>query len=117
MFDAQEMHDMKIADTHPSRQWCIIYAGQLLVRFQKGGQDGKTSWERRRGRPYNRRLPKFLEPILYLKVAVNKRRNKFEDRWSTGLHLGLVDRSDMTIVGTSGGCIRVNSLKRLPRAQ
>ena len=117
VYDAQEMHGMKFESHHPAMLWAIEYAGQILVRFQKSATDGMTAWERRRGRPYSRKLPKYLEPVLYLKVAPTKRRQKFEDRFETALYLGLIDRSNMVRVGDSTGCHKVNNIRRMPREQ
>ena len=88
-----------------------------MTRFQKSSKDGKTAWERRRGRPYKRRLPKFGEPVMFLRVPPTKRRNKYEDRFVTGVYCGLIDRSNMVIVATPHGCEKVNSIRRLPRSQ
>ena len=53
-------------------------------------KDGRTAYELRKGRPYRRPLPPFGEAVMYLKVAVNKRRRKYEDRFGTGIFVGLV---------------------------
>ena len=54
---------------------------------------------------------------MYLTVPRGKRRRKYEDRWLTGLFLGLVSRTSEVIVGTEKGCFKVSSIKRLSEQQ
>ena len=56
---------------------------------------------------------------MYMPIAETgpKKRHKMEDRFCTGVYLGLVDRSDSVIVGTASGCYVVNCIKRLPPIQ
>ena len=80
-------------------------------------KDKRTAYELRKGRPYKRKLPPFAEAVMYLRVAEKRTRQKFEDRWNTGIYLGLVERSNMVLVGTPNGVVKVNSIKRLPMNQ
>eukprot|EP00973_Karenia_brevis_P086229 11958761-Karenia_brevis.AAC.1 len=54
---------------------------------------------------------------MYLSVAEKKVRRKFEDRRHTGIYLGLVERSNMVMVGTTQGARKVNCIRRLPPQQ
>ena len=54
---------------------------------------------------------------MYLRVAEKRMRQKFEYRWNTGIYLGLVERSNMVLVGTPNGVVKVNCIKRLPMNQ
>eukprot|EP00974_Lingulodinium_polyedra_P084879 8216320-Lingulodinium_polyedra.AAC.1 len=54
---------------------------------------------------------------MFLKVAPSKRRRKYEDRWTTGIYLGLVERSNMLLVGTPEGVKKVNCVKRIAPSQ
>ena len=80
-------------------------------------KDNRTAYELRKGRPYKRELPPFAEAVMYLRVAEKRMRQKFEDRWNTGIYLGLVERSNMVLVGTPNGVVKVNCIKRLPMNQ
>ena len=42
---------------------------------------------------------------------------KFDDRWDTGIYVGLVEGTNEIRVLTPKGALRVNSVKRLPQAQ
>ena len=54
---------------------------------------------------------------MYLKVAINKRRRKYDDRFGTGIFVGLIERSNELRLLTPKGVIKVNSVKRLPPTQ
>jgi len=97
--------------------WAIRYAGQLLNRFQRAGDDGRTAFERRKGRPYRRRLPEFGELVMFLTVADGKRRRELDERFRTGMYVGLLDRSDEVVVLTKTGYYKVNTVRRLPAEQ
>ena len=86
------------------KNWIAFhYSGQLLSRFQKAHNDGGTAFERRKGRPYRRLPPAFGELVMFLTVADGKHRRKLDERFHTGMFVGLVDRMDEVIVLTKGG--------------
>ena len=114
---AQDFHDVKLELTHPVRIFAFEYSSQLLNRAQRAVKDNRTAYELRKGRPYKRELPPFAEAVMYLRVAEKRMRQKFEDRWNTGIYLGLVERSNMVLVGTPNGVVKVNCIKRLPMNQ
>ena len=105
---AQDFHDVKLELTHPVRIFAVD---------QRAVKDNRTAYEPRKGRPYKRKLPPFAEAVMYLRVAEKRMRQKFEDRWNTGIYLGLVERSNMVLVGTPNGVVKVNCIKRLPMNQ
>jgi hypothetical protein len=115
---ANEMHGVEFDVRHPVVAWAVRYAGQLLSRFQKAHDDGKTAFERRKGRPYKRRLPSFAELVMFMTVADRAGpRRKLDERFSTGMYVGLVERTDEVIVLTEDGYFRVNTVKRVSEEQ
>ena len=114
---AQEFHGVTLELTHPVRVWAVEYASQLLNRSQRSLKDNRTAYELRRGKPFRRKLPAFAEAVMFFRVADQRRRMKFEDRWLTGIYLGLVERSNMVLIGTPQGVVKVNCMKALPPAQ
>ena len=54
---------------------------------------------------------------MYLRVAEKRTRQRFEDLWNTGIYLGLVERSNVVLVGTPNVVVKVNCIKRLPTNQ
>ena len=111
---AVELHNAKFHAAHPLVAWNIRYSSQLLNRFQRSGDDGRTAFERRKGRPYRRRLPEFGELVMFLTVADGKHRRKLDERFHAGMYVGLVDRTDEVIVLTKGGYYKANTIRRLP---
>ncbi|CAK0871008.1 unnamed protein product [Prorocentrum cordatum] len=112
-----EHHRVQVPLKHPLRIYAVEYAGQLLNRSRRAAKDNRTAYEIRKGKPYRRKLPPFGEAVMYMPVSTVRRRRKFEDRWETGIYLGLVERSNMLLVGTPRGVFKVNCVKRLPAIQ
>ena len=76
--------------------WLVRYCGQMLTRFRRGPY-GKTAYERRKGRAFQRKVPPFGEKILYQLPGVTSRSHgpaRVEPRWEDGVYLGLSDRAD-----------------------
>ena len=111
---AQDFHDVKLELPHPVRIFVVEYSAQLLNRAQRAVTDNRTVCELRKGRLYKRKLPLFAEAVMYLWVAEKRMRQKFEYWWNTGKYLGLVERSNMVLVGTPDGVVKVSFIKRLP---
>jgi len=88
-----------------------------LARGQVSADDGKTSYERRKGKPYKRALPGFGEMVMYMTVADGRRRQKAEDRFFSGIFVDIVSRSDEVVIATPEGCSKVNVIRRLPPEQ
>ena len=59
--------------------WLVRYVGQMLNRFRRG-PDGKTAYERRKGRAFQRKAPPFGEKILYQLPGVTSRPARVEPR-------------------------------------
>ena len=74
---------------HPIYAWLVNYAGFLISRFQIG-VDGKTPYQRLKGKPYRRPLAKFGECVHYMPIDTAKTHmNKLAARWRDGIVLGL----------------------------
>ena len=52
---------------------------------------------------------------MYLKAGKNG--SKLDDRWNSGLFLGVQDRSDEVVVGTESGVFKARTVKRLDPVQ
>ena len=82
--------------------WLIRHAAMTLNIGQRG-EDGRSAWERVKGRAYNRDIPDFGEKVMYLlpeSVGVSK----LDSRWSTGHFLGIRDEFNELLIGTVHGC-------------
>ncbi len=74
--------------------------------------------QRIRGRESHRPMCEFGESILWrpLKTAANKK-NKDEPRYEEGYWLGVIDRTDEAIIGTSIGVVRCLEVRRRPEEE
>ena len=77
--------------------------------------DGKTPYERLRGRPYGGQVAEFAEVVHFGDPQKAVDVPKFDDRWSLGLWLGKelgvggVHRPESAGVGPSGGVQRISA--------
>ena len=63
---SEELHDINIEPADAVLVWAVEYSAQLLSRSQRSAADGRTAYERRKGKPYRRKLPVFSEKIMFL---------------------------------------------------
>ena len=68
-------------------QWMMRWSAMLLSRYQVG-RDGKTGYERRRGRSCGIPTVCFGEKVWYKEGKSKEVRAKFESEWKQGLWLG-----------------------------
>ena len=88
---AGEFCDVKLELTHPVRIFAVEFSAQTKNHAQRAVKDNRTAFELREGRLYMRELPPFAEAAMYLCVAEKRTRQKFGDRWNTGIYRGLVE--------------------------
>ena len=113
---SEDMHKVKLPTSHPLLIWAIHYASMLVNLFQVGSKDGKTAYERRKGKKYRRKLPRFSEKIMYM--LPGKKRQKMDDRYHYGIYLGVDKRAnEYYVADENGDVIRPSSIKRLSHSQ
>ena len=92
--------------------WLILWSAMICSRCMVG-RDGRTPYERRRGRRCNIPAVAFGERVHYKELREFKRRkNKFETEWRQGVWLGHARSSNDHIIGTTGGAIKAYAIKR-----
>ncbi|CAK0821956.1 unnamed protein product, partial [Prorocentrum cordatum] len=74
--------------------------------------DGKTPYERLRGKPYNGEIVEFGE-CVYHKSPLSEV-GKADDRWHLGVWLGKSMRSDEHLIGTANGVLLCRPIWRRP---
>eukprot|EP00929_Paragymnodinium_shiwhaense_P111971 TRINITY_DN8021_c0_g1_i4.p1 TRINITY_DN8021_c0_g1~~TRINITY_DN8021_c0_g1_i4.p1 ORF type:complete len:1618 (+),score=271.11 TRINITY_DN8021_c0_g1_i4:701-5554(+) len=102
---------LRVTMGHSIMPWLIRHASWLICRFQIKA-DGKTAYERLRGRQYNGEVVEFGELVHYKDPS--KELGKLDDRWHTGLWLGKSMASDEHYIGTPIGVRRARSIWRRP---
>ena len=102
-----------LKDDHPIMAWIPEYAGFLLSRFQVAA-DGKTPYERLKGKEYRRALVDFGERVMFMPTVQGTKMNKLESKWDFGRFVGIRPRSNEAFIMTSDGVQKARSFKRLP---
>jgi len=92
------------------------YAAYLSNRLEVG-KDGKTAYERSRGKKPTVLGVEFGEKLLWMKRTKEKM-EKINPRWEYGIFIGVRRRSGEVFVATKEGEIkRVRSVRRIPEEQ
>lgn len=90
--------------------WLVIHAANILNVFEMG-KDGRTPFQRLRGRKMHPDLVEFGETIYYQPLK-HLELGKAEARWDTGVFLGFKINSGEKVIATKDGIIKVRSIKR-----
>ena len=116
MKDALESrYGVRFDGDHNCIPWLVAHASDSITRYHVYS-DGRTGYQNWKGRPFNKECVEFGECIMY-KPPGNTGKDKFENRWEEGVWLGVVDRTNEVIVGTSEGVIKVKDVKRVEFGQ
>ena len=98
-------------------QWLIRWSAMCISRFMIG-KDGKTAFERRRGRACQIPVACFGEVVHYKELQKKeKHRNKFECPWREGVWLGHATGANEVLIGTKLGVVRAYAFRRKPADQ
>ena len=85
--------------------WLVEWAAQLLTRYAVD-IDGRSPYQRMRGREANRPVVVFGESVYYMPLNTSQRtRAKFGDKLLEGILLGVSLRTDECLIGTAGGAV------------
>ena len=90
--------------------WLINYAADTINRHQLG-EDGKTAYQRLRGRPFRGTLVHFGECVDYLAPGATGH-SQWNYKWGVGIWLGLDERSGGNLIGTSTEVVAARSIRR-----
>ena len=105
----------KLAQEHNCLPWLVRHAGWIKNRLTVKS-DGRTAYERWKGKKFTQEIVEFGERVMYLKPG-SKGRDKLESRWGSGIWLGSRDESQESIIGTREGCIKVRDIRRYGEIQ
>ena len=106
----------KVPGDHAVLPWLMDYSGILLTRFRVGS-DGKTAYQRVKGKPFKLALPEFGENVLFmLPRTKTEKKHKMDPKFETGIYVGLRQNSNELYVGNDKGVIKVRTIRRLPPA-
>ena len=103
--------EFKMLPTHKTYSWIIRHAAWLLTRYLVK-LDGRTPYERLRGREYRGEIAEGFETVHY-KVA-STQKGKLDPQSAIGVWLGKSLMSDEHLIGTDQGIRRCRSIWRRP---
>ena len=92
--------------------WIVRWAAICHSRYAVG-KDGRTAYERLRGRTCKAVVVPIGEKVWYRRIRPGLvRQNKAETEWFSGIWLGPVTGSSETLVGTREGVVKASAIKR-----
>jgi hypothetical protein len=100
----------KVPEDHAIIPWMFDYAAVLLNRYEVG-RDGRTSYERLKGKRSDMAGIEFGEGVRFKKAA-GKKQAKMEVRWEDGVYLGVKPTSGEVLCGTKEGVWKTRSVMR-----
>ena len=103
--------EYKMTVTSVHYPWAVRHAGWLLTRYLIKS-DGKTPYERLRGREFKGEVAECFEVVHY-KLA-DSQRGKLDAQSAIGVWLGKSLQSDEHYIGTTDGIRRCRSIWRRP---
>jgi len=109
---ALEQHlNGKISVPHVIMTWMVEHAADLLNKFAVG-EDGRTAYERIKGKKYSGEALEFGRTILY-RIPCKPEGGNMSERWVPGIWLGKRSVSDEHVVGLEDGSVCVTSAVRM----
>ena len=108
----EERTNMKIDPKMPIVTFLPEYSVYLMNRLEVG-KDGKTAYERVKGKKATVLGIEFGEKLLY-KVKIKDKLEKINSRWEFGIFVGVRRRSGELWVAVKGKLMTVRSVKRIP---
>ena len=97
--------------------WMIEHAGCLLRRF-KIGSDGRTAYERIKGRKSNRSMVPFGECLWWMPLRPQSREpTNLDPRVEEGCFMGIREVSDEALIMTPQGLVKCRDVRRRPEPE
>ena len=111
--DALEMRiKQKLPSDHNILTWLVEFAAVLVNRYEVG-HDGKTPYERLRGKQSNLLGLEFGEKLHFRRTRSGGKLAKLDVAWQDGVFLGYRSTSGEVIVGTKDAVLRTRTGRRM----
>ena len=113
----EEKLGQTLDNQHILLPWLIQHAGTLITRY-KIGKDGKTAYQRLKGKKTSSRILPFGEKVLYMEPTGTKRRkNNLDSKHQYGIFAGVHGRTSEFRILTPGGAVKARTIHRLQLPQ
>ena len=109
----EEKWGVELPIDHPIWPWLVEYAAFLLTRGEVG-KDGKTAYERSRGKEAKIQGFEFGEGVLWKRRREGGPLGKLSCMWEDGVFLGVKGTTGELMVGNKEGVWRTRSIRRKP---
>ena len=109
----EEKWGAKLDVAHPIWTWMAEYAGWLLTRCEVG-RDGKTAYERIKGKHARVQGMEFGEAVLWKRRRQGGPLGKLTSMWEDGVFLGIKGSTAEIIVGDKNGVWVTRTVRRKP---
>ena len=104
----------RVPDDSVTMQWLVEWAATMHRRY-KVGTDGRTAFQRIRGKTADRAIAEFGERVLGQELrAGDDQRDNTEARYEEGAVMGIDERTDDIVIHTAEGLKRWLNLRRRP---
>ena len=104
---------MKLSYEHAIWQWITEYSSYLMNQMEVG-HDGKTAYERCKGKSAKVNGIKFGEGILWKKQPQGGGLGNLQSMWNDGIFLGIKGTTGEFIIGDRLGIKRTRTIQRKP---
>ena len=104
---------VKLSGKHPVTAWLVEHSAELLSRYLVG-EDGRTGYERLKGKKYQGETVEFGEKVHYrLNLKAKQKDTKLEVKWGEGFFLGKWWRTGEAVIGTANGILLAGTIRRV----
>ena len=106
-----------VPDSHPTFSWMVEWVAWILT-CRVRGSDGRTAFQRIRGRPFGKRLLEVMEMCLYKLPTKGPERDaagKMGARWRRGIFLGFNRMSSEYLLWDEGKVAKARAVQRIKK--
>ena len=106
----------KIGKRSAMLAWIVEHAGNMITRYRVG-KDGKTAYQRLKGKAPSNTTSPLGEKVLYLPLKSAGKQNKLAPKFKYGVMVGVHPRTSEALCANSNGTFRTRTVKRLPEEE
>ena len=106
-----------LPESHPVFSWMVEWVAWILTSRTRGS-DGRTAFQRVRGRPFGKRLLEIMELCLYKLPVKGPERDavgKLGARWRRGIFLGFNRMTSEYLLWDEGNVIKARAIQRIKK--
>ena len=109
--------NVELDSTCPALQWLVQHAGAILSSRFEVGADGRTPYQRLKGKECKAKIPSFGEQVFYGPLRPSGARLKLDAKYREGTFLGIKEGTNEYYVGAEAGVARSADIRRKPPSQ